>query len=170
MISPWYVITGGPSSGKTTLINKLSSLGFETVPEAARAVIDKYAKKGVQTEEIRKDEAVFQKLVLEMQLKMEAKAPKGKVVFFDRGVPDSIAYYRLYGLDTTPEMARNRYRRIFFLKQLQFHKDYARTEDAAAVKKINCLLMKTYRDLGYKIVLVPAVPVDERAKLVLSQL
>ncbi|RLI44817.1 hypothetical protein DRO69_06575, partial [Candidatus Bathyarchaeota archaeon] len=38
------VITGGPGSGKTTLVNKLSSLGFKVIPEAARLVVEREAK------------------------------------------------------------------------------------------------------------------------------
>ena len=35
-----YVITGGPGIGKTTVIEILSSRGYEIVPEAARIIIE----------------------------------------------------------------------------------------------------------------------------------
>ena len=37
---PLVVLTGGSGVGKTTLIDRLASLGFSTVPEAAMQVID----------------------------------------------------------------------------------------------------------------------------------
>ena len=36
----WYVITGPPCSGKTTLIDKLEALGYPVVHEVARWVIE----------------------------------------------------------------------------------------------------------------------------------
>ena len=38
--SSWYVITGGPSTGKTTLLEELAKRGYKTIPEVARVVID----------------------------------------------------------------------------------------------------------------------------------
>jgi predicted ATPase len=35
----FHVITGGPGSGKTTLIDMLASQGFHHMPEAGRAII-----------------------------------------------------------------------------------------------------------------------------------
>lgn len=98
--SNWYVITGGPSSGKTTLIKELSKLGFITCPEAARILIDKGIKNGKSVKEIRGDEAEFQKRVLKMKIEKEKKMPRNKIVFFDRAIPDSIAYYQIFGLDS----------------------------------------------------------------------
>jgi predicted ATPase len=37
----WHVITGAPSSGKTTLIDQLAAKGFRTVPEGARLYIER---------------------------------------------------------------------------------------------------------------------------------
>ena len=35
----FFVITGGPGVGKTTLLNALSTNGYKTIPEAARTII-----------------------------------------------------------------------------------------------------------------------------------
>jgi len=57
----WYVITGGPCSGKTTIIKELRKIGYIVYPEAARIFIDKEIRKGRLLKEIRKNEAKFQK-------------------------------------------------------------------------------------------------------------
>jgi predicted ATPase len=36
----WYVITGAPSSGKTTLLKELEELGYRVIHEVARAFIE----------------------------------------------------------------------------------------------------------------------------------
>lgn len=171
-IPPWYVITGGPSSGKTTIVNKLKALGYYTTEETARILINKSLAKGITLEDLRKDEASFQSRILEMKLRLERRLPCTKTIFLDRGVPDTIAYYRLFGFDVESviEMSRNRYRRIFFLDQLPFDSDYARIEDDATAKKISNLILRAYKNLGYDVVRIPVMPVGERANLILSKL
>lgn len=171
-IPDWYVITGAPSSGKTTLLASLKRLGYNTVPEAARVLIDEHRRRGIPAEELRRDEGLFQQKVLEMKLQVERETPKDELHFFDRGVPDSIAYYQLCGLDTKQieVYSRDRYRKIFFLEPLAFEKDYARTESGDAVIQLNRLILDTYQNLGYEVVRIPAVSVEERVNLVVSSL
>lgn len=169
--SNWYVITGGPSSGKTTVINELAKLGYITFPETARALIDKEVTNGKTKTEIRKNEAEFQRRVLKMKIVMEKKAPRDKIVFFDRAIPDSLAYYQIYGMEPKEVLRfckRKRYKKIFFLLQLPFENDYARVEDGKTVKKLNKLLKESYEKLGYEVIDIPAMPIKERVKKILS--
>jgi predicted ATPase len=168
----WYVLTGGPSSGKTTLLERLQKLGFQTVPEAARALIEECRAKGISAKELRKDELAFQERVLQMKLEIEDKTTRDKVVFFDRGIPDSIAYYKVLGVTTNglEEVSKNRYKKIFFLEQLPFQEDGARIENKETVKKLNQSLLECYENLGYEIIFLPAVSVEERLEIILSNL
>lgn len=169
----WYVITGSPSSGKTTIINSLSKLGYHTVPEAARTFIDGEMIKGKKLEEIRIDEIEFQRKVLEIKLRIEKELPKNKIVFFDRAVPDSIAYLSLYG-SNIEELLRyckeKVYDKVFLLEKLPFQRDYARNEDEETAEKLHILLRKAYSDLGYEIIDVPVMPVEDRLRMILSKI
>jgi len=169
---PWYVLTGGPSCGKTTLIKKLKELGYHTIPEAARVLIDEYESRGIPAKELRKDENFFQNKVLQMKIENEDKAPKNEIVFFDRGVPDSIAYFQIDSMDTEKikAISKNRYKKIFFLEKLPFEEDYARTEDQETVEKLNQLLLECYENLEYEIIFLPVVSVEERVEIILSNL
>jgi len=171
--SKWYVITGAPSSGKTTIISQLSKLGYQTIPEAARVLIDKEISEGRTLEEIRKDELEFQRKVLKMKIEIENKISKDNTVFFDRGVPDTIAYYKLYGfnLEEILKFCKERtYKKIFFLEPLSFEKDYSRIEDENSSKRLNNLIKRAYIDLGYSVISIPVISVDERIKFILSNL
>jgi len=173
MTSRWYIITGSASSGKTTLIQALSKMGYLTVPEAARILIDKEIKKGNKLEEIRKDELDFQRKVLKIKVDTEEKLPKNKIVFFDRGIPDTIAYYNLYNFNPKEVMKFCKeltYRKIFLLEMLPFQKDYARIESEELAKKLHNWLKKAYLGLGYEVIDVPDVSVEDRLKIILSKI
>jgi len=171
--SKWYVITGAPCSGKTTIISQLSKMGYQTVFEAARFLINKGISEGKTLEDIRKDEFEFQKKTFEFKINAEKNLPKDEIVFLDRGLPDTIAYYNFYGYDAGEVLKvckEKRYRKIFFLESLSFEKDYARKEDEKTAKELSDLIKKAYIDLGYKIVSVPVTSVNERIKFILSNL
>jgi predicted ATPase len=170
----WYVITGGPSSGIDTVLNELKKMGYRVTSEVARDIIDKERVKGKISGEVRKNEAKFQQEVLKKKIELEEKLPKNKLIFLNRAIPDSIAYYQNCGLN--PQRILNKckrvfYKKVFLLKQLpKFTKDYARTENARTAKKLNSLLKKAYKRLGYKVVIVPVTTPEKRIKFILSRL
>ncbi len=166
---PWYVLTGGPCSGKTTLLDELHKLNYFTVPEVARELLDKLASRGVPAKDVW-GAPELQRLILQKKIELEESAPKNKVVFFDRGLPDSIAYFELLGLQTgnIEKISRNRYRKVFFLELLPFRQDSARTESEAMAKKLDKLIFRSYKDLDYEITRVPNAPIKARLKLILS--
>lgn len=67
----WYVLTGGPGSGKTTTVNLIGRRGYKTTIEHARHYIDTQMQTGRTVEEIRRHQEVFQMGVLEMQIEQE---------------------------------------------------------------------------------------------------
>jgi len=171
--SNWYVITGGPSSGKTTVLEELAKSGYLTYPEAARVFIDKEMAKRKTLKEVRGDEAEFQRKVLKIKINVEKEAPKDKTVFFDRAIPDSIAYYQICGLDPKEVLKfcqKNVYQKIFFLEQLPFDQDYARIEDNQTIKKLNKFLKESYKNLGYEVIDIPVIPVEERVRKILKEI
>lgn len=169
----WFVITGGPSTGKTTIINQLERLGYDVVPEAAREIIDEALAKGISLEELRADELKFQNSIFNRKIQNESKLSPEKLTFLDRGLNDTIAYLKYYGF--TPDqaemnyIAQASYKTVFVLEPLEvFAGDYARTEDADFNATFTPLLFDAYSDAGIKTVMVSFMPVKERLKLILQ--
>ena len=48
----WCVLTGAACSGKTTTVDLLADRGYQTVPEAARPMIEREIAKGQTLEEV----------------------------------------------------------------------------------------------------------------------
>ena len=171
--SKWYVITGIPSSGKTTVLEHLAKAGYRTVPEAARVLIDDGITRGKTVAEIRGDEGDFQRRVAELKLKTEAELLLEEVVFLDRAMPDSIAYYQLCGLFPQEAHAlchRDLYQRVFLMEPIAFEGDYARTESPDAITRLHDLLRDAYEQLGYEVVTVPPVSAEDRAQFILERM
>ena len=171
----WHVITGGPGTGKTVLIDMLANRGFTTVPEAAKDIIDEGLAQGKTIQDIRGDEHAWQAKILGRILKNEAAASKGHLTFFDRGAHDGLAHLRYYGLTPRPEWdhiaTSHPYQTVFLLEPLDdVQKDYHRLEDIAFTKKITAMMANAYREAGIEPTLIPALPPEERLNLILSYL
>lgn len=169
----WYVITGGPSSGKSKTIDYLAFIGYPVISEAARILIDSEMSRGRTIDEIRANEAEFQRKVLQLKISVEDRIAPDRITFFERGIPDSIAYYQICGENVGPvreASGRRRYRGVFLLDPLPFEKDYARVEDEETVHRLDQLLYDSYVGLDYEVLRVPIMPVDERAQFIVSKL
>jgi len=173
----FYVVTGGPGAGKTSLLEALRARGLSCTSEAGRGVIQ---------DQVRihggalpwNDPLLFAELMLcwDMRSHHEAMA-HAKPVFFDRGVPDVLGYLRLVGAPI-PEHVRNaasafRYNpRVFVAPPWRdiFQQDRERKQDFDEAVRTYDSLVATYRDLKYRLVELPRAPVSERVNFVLGQI
>lgn len=171
----WYVITGGPSSGKTTLLTELEKRGYATLPEAARIIIDEAIAAGKTVEELRSDEKKFQEVVLGYKIKVESEHPAELLTFFDRGIHDTLAYLQLKALtidaNVLQAMRIARYKQVFLLDPLHNYTiDYARTETPDETITLNRLLLNAFSDYGMEPIRIPVLSPSERADFVLQHI
>jgi predicted ATPase len=170
----WYVITGAPCSGKTTVIEVLEKGGHVVVHESARKYIDQAMASGMTIEDIRANESLFQENILNMKLEIEESLDPSKTIFFDRGIPDSTAYFRFCGIEPNGEMKKKlsggKYKKVFLLDQIPYQKDYARTETEEEQNRLHELLEEAYVELGFEVIRVPVLLVEDRVNFILQNL
>ena len=159
-----YIITGGPSTGKTTTLESLARQGYETVDESARIIIDaeeaKHKANPSYTPILPKTHLEeFQNLIYPLQLNLEANI-QSKQSFLDRSLVDPIAYRELGGLKISESYHDTikiaNYFRVFFLEQLPFYEnDSARWEDKIQGTIIHNKIYEVYTRMGYEVIKVP---------------
>ena len=173
----FHVITGGPGSGKSTLIEALGGAGYAHTIEAGRAIIqDQVAIGGAALPW--GDQAAFAELMLSWELRSHRMArDQAGPVFFDRGVPDMVGYYRLLGRPVPPhvEKAAERFRynrRVFIAPPWPaiFKQDTERKQTPEEAQRTYEAMIAAYSGCGYEPVTLPLVSVDQRVRFVIDRL
>jgi len=169
----WYVVTGAPSSGKTTLVRELEKLGYRVAHEVARAHIEQQMAQGQTLEEVRADKRSFENSILNAKIAIEADLFEDEVIILDRAIPDSIAYFEVAGLDTKgaiEKSPRDRYKKVFLLDRLPYQTDHVRIEDIQTAVSLDQGLEQSYRMLGYDVIRVAVMPIEDRTKFILKEI
>jgi len=170
-----YVVTGPPSSGKTTLLGLISELGYDVIPESAEQIINGQLKQGgdmVPWNAVRRQE--FQAELIRRQIEVERAIKGDGLCFLDRAIPDNMAY-NLYDGNTPSDYllksSRNGgYDCVFFLEQLPFYEQTKfRKETSQEAKRLSFLLSDVYGSLGYEVVRVaPMGSAERRAEFIMN--
>ncbi len=171
------VLIGGPSSGKTTLINKLKEHGHVCYPEVSREVIKGAQEKGIE-QLFLEQPLLFSELLLEGRKKQffSAKNEEANIVFLDRGIPDVLAYMHYIG-DSYPAFfdeacKEHKYSKIFILPTWKeiYVSDDERYESYEQALLIQEHLVETYKKYGYELIEVPKDTVENRMQFLLQNL
>lgn|SRR5690606_14554207 len=171
------VITGGPGVGKTTLINALEKHGYIVVMEEARRIIQEQ----IQTDEEGlpwKNKTYYAQMMLDASLETYqhiAAEPNSNLVFFDRGVLDTICYMKMENIHISEEVnnlvkSHPYNQKVFILPPWQ--KIYTTDNERKQTWKDAVFtfeeMKKTYLEYGYELVEVPKTSVEQRCEFIMS--
>ncbi len=173
-------ITGGPGTGKTTLVGELPGIFPDAhfVPEPAEIVIS--AELALAEDDPEYTPAVpwvdysrFGPKVTAKSEELEGEIPSGaEIVFQDRSLIDTIAYCRIEGFEeyiptVLGKVAVARYSFAFFCEQLEtYSQSDVRHEDEDKASITHQQLRAAYTESGLMVVSLPAVSVEERLNIV----
>ena len=171
------VISGGPGTGKTSIINELLSIGQIVFHESSREITTKYKKLGYD-QLFLSDPIKFSKILLSNRVKQYKDANKfsSKNCFFDRGIPDVIAYldYKkvAYNKAFTINSQKYKYDMIFIVEPWNeiYKKDQERYESFNQLIDIDYFIKETYRGLGYEHNIIPNGTIQERVDYILNEI
>ncbi|MDW6020707.1 AAA family ATPase [Mesorhizobium sp. BAC0120] len=172
----FFVLTGGPGAGKTTLIEALRSAGFTAMPEAGRAIIRDQLQIGGQATH-QNNPALFAELMLsfDMQSYRHAVDETGPV-FFDRGITELVGYHGMMGMPVPAHFrtAAEKFRynaKVFAAPPWPeiFANDSERKQSLGEAVRTHDAAVRTYAEFGYEIVALPETSVEERLRFILAE-
>jgi predicted ATPase len=174
-MSKKILITGGPGTGKTSLFNSLISDGYVGFKEISREVINSFKKKGVD-QLFLTNPLLFSDLLIESRISQFNDSNKNKKenVFFDRGIPDVLAYldFKKIQYDQHYKIAckKHRYDIVFILRPWKdiFVNDNERYESFEESLQIDKYIYNTYKNLKYNIIEIPNMSITERKDFVIN--
>lgn len=173
------VLTGGPYSGKSTLLKTFQDEGYYFVHEAAIDMIeDLNAQLGVE-ESIRwrlENWSEFQGLILQEQKRREAQIPAGLGwAIIDRGQPDCVAFCKLLNKDIS-KAAQEAFEQVTYdlviildiIRPFNPRRETGRIESEADAIRVTDLLEDTYRQTASRTIRLPNSSVEERLATIKS--
>ncbi|HAT1795190.1 AAA family ATPase [Legionella pneumophila subsp. fraseri] len=168
-----FYITGPPGSGKTSILAELSKRGIPIFEEPARRILAQ--QRHINGEGVYdKNPFLFKELMLSRMIDDYESAPQYDLVFFDRGLPDLIAYSKCFNLEIGSELEACRFHQynptVFFApawEQIYVNDSERRlTFDEAQFFEND--LRQAYAGLGYHLTDIPLLNVTERVNFILK--
>ncbi len=175
----FYVITGGPGVGKTTLIAALHAYGFQIVEEDARRII----KNQIETKSEGvpwKNKILYAQLMFEASLKSYTginRQNNSGTIFFDRGILDAVCYMKMEKIPVpkkiTEQVKQHVYnRKVFILPPWKeiYETDSERKQNWDEAEQTFNEMKATYISYGYVIIEVPRMTTEERLQFILQHI
>ena len=170
------VFTGGPGSGKSSVIEFLKGLGYPVAPEVGRKVIRaEIESQGTALPWC--DKVAFRdRMVLEDVVNYQCDGC-ANLTFYDRGIIDSYGYSLLEKIPVSDlllykclELTYNPKVFIFPPWESIYKNDSERKQDFYEAVATYHEMVGAYQKFGYELIDVPKVTVKERADFILTEL
>jgi len=170
-----YVLTGAPGAGKTAMLRLLERAGYQVIEEAATDVIALEQALGRPQPWTSPG---FADAIVALQRQREQRAGAATAdgaIFLDRSPVCTLALCRhlgapvsvLLAAEVDRAVAERAYAGVFFIRNLGYVEPTAARrisfEDSLAFEELHD---RTYRELGFEPIEVPAGPLRERVALV----
>ena len=170
----FYVITGGPGGGKTSLLKSLTSKGYSYIPETARQIIKERLSKGLTP---RPDAKTFAREIFDQDWKnFISNSDLSSLLFFDRSFMDSACMLFDSDFDTYDKIRNthlsNRYNNKVFIAppwQEIYRNDAERDQSFEQSIEVFQRLENWYEEHDYDIVILPKDTIQNRIKFILAQ-
>lgn len=171
------VLTGGPSTGKSTVIEELEKRAFTCMKEVSREVIIDAQKKGIEQLFLTQP-LLFSEMLLKGRINqfLDAEKMTSELIFFDRGIPDIHAYMNYIGIDypKSYHLKSNfyKYDTVFLMPPWKdiYITDNERYESFEQALAIHNHLERVYKKLDYNVIEVPFGTINERVDFILKNI
>lgn len=170
------VITGGPGTGKSTLIKHIEQHRLPVMHEVSREVTREAQQQGIDQLFVEQPMLFSDKLMEKRKAQYQAATEYKANCFFDRGLPDVVAYLIFANLKVPNAYLeiceKHAYDHVFILPPWKsiYKTDTERYESFEQAERIFECLRATYINFGYRLIELPKVAVEARFDLIIQQL
>ena len=167
------ILTGAPGTGKSSVFYQLRRNGFDTVPEVARFVFN-FLEAQKLTHYTERN--FIQQYIEVNHILNWTRYDDEDNVFFDRSLPDEVAYRKFYKMKVPKTLVNDclRYKadKVFIFPYWEeiYQNDDVRLETPEEAQELDELITSAYVDLGYEIIVVPKASVEDRVAFITKQL
>lgn len=170
------VFTGGPGAGKTSVIELLCQLGYQSAPEVGRKVIQAQMKsQGTALPWL--DKAAFRDEMVLEEINNYECYNDAEITLYDRSIIDSYGYSTLEKIPIS-ELLLSKCRELNYCRQVFifppwkeiYANDTERKQDFIEAVATYHAMMNAYTRFGYDLIEVPKVSVLERAEFIIGKL
>ncbi|HEY1872279.1 MAG TPA: AAA family ATPase [Chitinophagaceae bacterium] len=169
----FYVITGGPGGGKTSLLNFLASKGYPYVHETAREIIKKRLSQGLSSRPGAADFA--QQMFLKDLENYISNSDTTSLLFFDRSFLDSAHLLFNSDMNAYKEIESthllHRYNQKVFItppwKEI-YSNDNERDQTFEQAIEVYNHLYNWYEAHQYEVITIPKDTIENRADFILD--
>jgi predicted ATPase len=155
----WIVLTGAPSTGKSTLLEKLRGRGYPTRPEQAREFLEQEIAGGKTMKELTANPEMLVRCIFERNLKSHGRTSRQQVTLFDRGLPDVLAFGLVDHVDIDPyiqQCGTFRFVTAYVLERVPADLDRLVYHSQSQLNEIERACEEIYRALGAHVRRLPA--------------
>lgn len=171
----FFIFTGGPGAGKTTVLEQLQQQGYLIVPEVARAIIKEQNQMNGNITHTG-DRMAYRDLMLQHAIRdFIQMSASNKPVFFDRGIPDLYSYSKRFCDDLSVEVlqAIQHYRynaRVIIFppwSDIYCHDTERKQNFQEAIETYEAI-QSGYTECGYTLIEMPKESVENRIKFIMK--
>ncbi len=170
-----YIFTGGPGTGKSTVLHLLSDCGYTCVAESAREIIKARLDAGLTP---RQEAGSFAQAILEKDIaQYETVRHVAGPVFIDRGIVDALSMLTAAGViklaDARKQLQQYPVARdVFFFHPwiTIYTNDAQRDQTYDECLEVSARLAAWYRSLGFTLIDMPELDAEARRDFVLERI
>ncbi|WP_204165124.1 AAA family ATPase [Shewanella algidipiscicola] len=170
------IFTGGPGSGKTSVIKFLCQMGYPSAPEVGRKVIQaQVASQGSALPWL--DKTAFRDEMVLEEINNYENFGDTEMTLYDRSMIDSYGYSKLESIPISELLLAkcgelDYCRKVFIFPPWEeiYENDTERKQDFNEAVATYHEMVSAYTKFGYDLIEVPKVSVKKRAQFIVSKL
>lgn len=170
------VISGGPCTGKTSIINTLDKIGYPCLHEFSRHIIEE----GIRTQNNIVpwgNLPAFTEKVFEGRIEQFNKGNEVKLAFYDRSIVDSIAYMEYDAVEVPQKYIQGALEYRYFPKVFVtpfweeiYTTDDQRIEPIEKAQRLERYIIESYQKFDYEVLIVPKMSIQDRIDFILDHI